>query len=169
MRLRSLLKFDFYFAESATFRDNIAEELEWTSGWEAALAAGADAVDALLRTKRPLMAAAMLRPFIEAYEIVADVLCDAPAEISEKELSKQALGVGGQYAAQNRVSNESVSALMFTTGRQVAADQRLLESSPDLRDRRREFLRELASIRADIDRVQELAREQFYIREDHAS
>ena len=115
------------------------------------------------------MAAAMLRPFIEAYEIVADVLCDAPADISEKELNTQSLGVGGQYAAQNRVSNESVSALLFSTGRQVAADQKLLEPSNGLRERRREFLAELQSIRSDIDRVQELAREQFYIREDHVS
>ena len=169
MRLRSLLKFDFYFADSATFRQNIAEELEWTEGWEAALAAGPEAVDALLRAKRPLMAAAMLRPFIEAYEIVADVLCDAPADIGEKELNSQALGVGAQYAAQNRVSNESVSALLFSTGRQVAADQELLEPSNGLRERRRDFLGELQSILSDIDRVQELAREQFYIREDHVS
>ncbi len=169
MRLRSLLKFDFYFADSATFRGNIAEELDWTGGWESALAVGPDGVDALLRAKRPLMAAAMLRPFIEAYEIVADVLCDAPADISEKELSKQALGVGGQYAAQNRVSAESVSALLFSTGRQVAADQKLLEPSGGLREHRREFLAELQSIRADIDRVQELAREQFYLREGRSN
>ena len=45
----------------------------------------------------------MLRPFFEAYEIVADVLRDAPAEIDEKELTKKALGVGRQYVAQNRV------------------------------------------------------------------
>ena len=47
----------------------------------------------------------MLRPFFEAYEIVADVLCQAPAEISDKDLTKEALGVGGQYAAQGVVSS----------------------------------------------------------------
>ena len=74
------------------------------------------------------MAQPMLRPFFEAYEIVADVLRDAPAEIDEKELTKRALGVGRQYAAQHRVRNvESVSALLFATARQVAADQQLLE------------------------------------------
>ena len=63
----------------------------------------------------------MLRPFFEAYEIVADVLRDAPAEIDEKDLTKKALGVGRQYVAQNRVrSNEAVSALLFATARQVA-------------------------------------------------
>ncbi|MFM9035369.1 MAG: glycerol-3-phosphate 1-O-acyltransferase [Mycobacterium sp.] len=166
MRLRSLLKFDFYFADSATFRANIAEELEWNHDWAAQLAAGPEAVDELLRAKRPLMANAMLRPFFEAYEIVADVLCDAPADIDDKELNKLALGVGGQYAAQGLISsNESVSALLFPTARKVAADQKLMEASPDLHQRRRAFLDELRGIIADMERIHELQREQFYQRE----
>jgi glycerol-3-phosphate O-acyltransferase len=166
MRLRSLLKFEFYFADSATFRDNVAEELEWNHDWQAQLENGPDAVDALLRAKRPLMASAMLRPFFEAYEIVADVLCDAPADIALPELTKRALGVGAQYAAQGLVrSAESVSALLFTTARQVAADQQLLTPAADLRERRREFLHELRVILADMDRVHRLATAQFYDRE----
>ena len=166
MRLRSLLKFDFYFAPSATFRENIAEELTWNDDWESQLDAGPDAVDALLRAKRPLMADAMLRPFFEAYEIVADVLCDAPSDIGEKELTKLALGVGGQYAAQGLVKNtEPVSALLFTTARQVAADQKLLEAAPDLQARRHAFLTELRGIVADMERIYQLSREQFYARE----
>jgi glycerol-3-phosphate O-acyltransferase len=166
MRLRDLLKFEFYFAPSATFRANIAEELEWIDGWESKLDAGSDAVEALLRDKRPLMSNAMLRPFFEAYEIVADVLCDAPADIGSKELNDAALGVGAQYAAQGIVrSNESVSALLFATARQVAADQKLLEPATDLRERRRAYLAELRAILADMERVHELSREQFYARE----
>ncbi|MBU3750731.1 MAG: glycerol-3-phosphate acyltransferase, partial [Mycobacterium sp.] len=166
MRLRALLKFDFYFADSATFRKNIAEELEWNHQWEQQLAAGPEAVEELLRAKRPLMANAMLRPFFEAYEIVADVLCGAPADIGDKELSKLALGVGNQYAAQGLISNyESVSALLFATARQVAADQKLLEPAGDLRERRRAFLDELRGIIADMERIHLLSREQFYARE----
>jgi glycerol-3-phosphate O-acyltransferase len=166
MRLRSLLKFDFYFADSATFRQNIAEELEWNHDWEAQLAAGPEAIESLLRAKRPLMSNAMLRPFFEAYEIVADVLCNAPADIGDKELGKQALGVGNQYAAQGLVSStESVSALLFATARQVAADQKLLEPSVDLRERRRAYLRELHGIIDDMERIHQISREQFYGRE----
>jgi glycerol-3-phosphate O-acyltransferase len=166
LRLRALLKFDFYFAPTAAFRENIAEELEWNDDWESQLDAGPEAVDALLCAKRPLMSNAMLRPFFEAYEIVADVLCDAPGTIGEKELSTLALGVGNQYAAQGLVSSsESVSALLFTTARQVAADQKLLEPSPDLRERRRAFLHELRGIIADMERIHQLSRDQFYARE----
>ena len=43
MRLRDLLKFDFYFADSAAFREHVAEEMSWHDDWEAtSLPAGAD-------------------------------------------------------------------------------------------------------------------------------
>ena len=44
--------------------------------------------------------------------------------------------------------SESVSALLFATARQVAADQHLLEPGPGLDERRRAFLGELRGILA---------------------
>lgn len=125
-RLRNLLKFDFYFAGSVAFGEHVVEEMSWRADWESQVAAGGMRIDALLREKRPLTAGAMLRPFFEAYEILASALRDAPADIEEKDLTKLAMGLGLQYVAQDRVrSNESVSALLFSTARQVAADQHL--------------------------------------------
>lgn len=169
MRLRDLLKFDFYFADSAAFRDNIAEEMDWHDDWEAQLAAGGEEIDAMLFTKRPLMAEAMLRVFFEAYEIVADVLRDAPADIDQKELTTLALGVGRQYVAQSRIrSSESVSTLLFATARQVVADQDLLAPGPHLTERRIAFRRELRNVQRDLDDVGRIAREQFVAREARA-
>lgn len=166
MRLRDLLKFDFYFADSAAFRANIAEEMAWHQDWEAHVAAGGKEIEQLLYDKRPLMAHAMLRPFVEAYEIVADVLRGAPADISGAELTAEALGVGAQYAAQNRVrTTESVSALLFATARQVVADQKLLTEAPDLAQRRVSFLAELRGVLADMDRIDAVSRQQFVERE----
>ncbi|OBG95103.1 glycerol-3-phosphate acyltransferase [Mycobacterium sp. E136] len=166
MRLRDLLKFDFYFADSAAFREHVAEELSWQQGWEDQVSAGEEQVGELLRTKSPLLAGAMLRPFFEAYAIVADALLDAPEEIDEKDLTKKALGLGNQYVAQSRVrSNESVSALLFATARQVAADQHLLEPAADLHERRAAFRDELRGILRDMDMVERIAREQFVARE----
>jgi glycerol-3-phosphate O-acyltransferase len=165
MRLRDLLKFDFYFADSAAFRAHIADEMAWHQDWETQVAGGED-IGRLLHDKRPLMAHSMLRPFIEAYEIVADVLRDAEPEVGEKELTERALGVGRQYAAQTLIrSTESVSALLFATARQVAADQGLLTPAPDLGDRRRAFVSELRGILADMDRINMISREQFFERE----
>ncbi len=169
MRLRDLLKFDFYFADSAAFRDNIAEEMAWYSDWETHVTAGAADIDAMLYQKQPLMADAMLRVFFEAYAIVADVLRDAPADIGEKDLTQLALGVGRQFVAQGRVrSSEPVSALLFATARQVAADQQLLEAAPDLAERRIAFRRELKGILADFDHVAQIAANQFVSREIEA-
>jgi glycerol-3-phosphate O-acyltransferase len=166
MRLRDLLKFDFYFADSAAFRQNIADEMSWHEDWEAHVAAGAAEIDAMLYAKRPLMAESMLRVFFEAYEIVADVLRDAPADIGGKELTQLALGVGKQYVAQRRVrSSEPVSTLLFDTARQVVADQDLLEPGPDLAERRIAFRRELQAILQDFDHVGQIARKQFVARE----
>ena len=140
--------------------------MAWHDDWEAHVAAGGEEIDAILRAKRPLIAQAVLRPYIEAYEIVADVLRDAPAEIDEKELTKKAMGVGNQYVAQNRVrSTEAVSALLFATARQVAADQHLLEPAADLVERRTAFRDELRDVLRDMDRVEQISREQFYVRE----
>lgn len=169
MRLRDLLKFDFYFADSAAFRCNIAEEMAWHQDWEAHVAAGGAETDAVLSAKRPLMSDAMLRVFFEAYEIVADVLRDAPADIGEKELTQLALGVGRQYVAQRRVrSSEPVSTLLFATARQVAADQQLLEPAADLAERRIAFRRELRGVLRDFDHVGQIARNRFVAREIEA-
>ncbi|MCP9273403.1 glycerol-3-phosphate 1-O-acyltransferase [Mycolicibacterium arenosum] len=166
LRLRDLLKFDFYFADSAAFREHLAEELSWHDDWEASVEAGGEQIYSLLRAKRPLIAGAMLRPFFEAYEIVADVLRDASPDIGEKELTELALGVGRQYIAQTRVhSNESVSALLFATARQVMADQKLLMRAADLAERRQRFLQELRDILGDMTKVERISREQFFARE----
>lgn len=169
MRLRDLLKFDFYFADSAAFRENIAEEMAWQDDWEAHVTAGGDEIDALLFAKRPLMADAMLRVFFEAYEIVADVLRDAPADVGQKELTESALGVGRQYVAQTRVrSSESVSTLLFATAYQVIADQDLVGPGPDLVERRNAFREELRAILRDSDYIGRIARDQFVAREAKA-
>jgi glycerol-3-phosphate O-acyltransferase len=166
MRLRDLLKFDFYFADSAAFREHVAEEMSWFDDWEDNVAAGGERITAMLRAKRPLIAGAMLRPFFEAYEIVADVLRGTAPDIGEKELTKLALGVGRQYVAQDRVrSNEAVSALLFATARQVAGDQHLLEPAADLAERREAFVAELRGILRDMSEVERISLEQFAERE----
>ncbi|OBI46352.1 glycerol-3-phosphate 1-O-acyltransferase [Mycobacterium sp. E796] len=169
MRLRDLLKFDFYFADSAAFRDHIAEEMAWNDDWEAHVTAGGEEIHAMLFAKRPLMAEAMLRVFFEAYAIVADVLRDAPADVGPKELTESALGVGRQYVAQTRVrSSESVSTLLFATAYQVVVDQDLIAPAPDLAERRTAFRQELRDILEDSEYVGRIAREQFVAREARA-
>jgi glycerol-3-phosphate O-acyltransferase len=163
-RLRELLKFDFYFADSVAFREHIAEEMSWHTDWQQRIAAGEESIGQLLREKRPLTAAATMRPFFEAYAIVAEVLRLHPvAHIDSKDLSQRALGLGRQYVAQERVrSSESVSTLLFATAEQVAADQGLLDpATADLGARRAAYESELRALLADLDTVERIDREQF--------
>jgi glycerol-3-phosphate O-acyltransferase len=169
LRLRDLLKFEFYFADSTAFREHIAEEMSWHDDWEKRVAAGGEAIKNLLRDTRPLTAAATLRPFIEAYLIVADVLRRHPvAHIDAKELTRRALGLGRQQLAQEKVrSNESVSTLLFATAQQVAADQDLLDpAAEDLDVRRAAFHTELRAILRDLGEVEHIAVEQFIDRDE---
>jgi glycerol-3-phosphate O-acyltransferase len=166
MRLRDLLKFDFYFADSTRFKSNITEEMAWHDNWESHVAAGGDETDKILYAKRPLISDAMLRVFFESYEVVADVLRDAPADIGEKELTRLALGLGRQYVAQGRLrSSESVSTLLFATAHQVVADQHLLGPATDLAKRRVAFRNELRIILRDFDHVEQIARNRFIAHE----
>jgi glycerol-3-phosphate O-acyltransferase len=136
--------------------------MSWHGDWESAVAAGAEGIEELLRAKRPLTAAAALRPFFEADLIFVDALGRSPAGIDDSALSKAALGLGRQYVVQKRVrSDESVSALLFVTARQVAADQMLLEPGADSAARRLAFRTELRQILDDLDYVERAAVEQF--------
>jgi glycerol-3-phosphate O-acyltransferase len=147
-------------------------------GWEDRLRAG-DA-DVLLGEMRPLVSHIMVRPFVEAYRIVADVLVndDVAASTEDSEVTSRALGLGHQYVAQRRLrSSESVSVLLFQTGLQLARNRGLLESGsgsgsgsgsaaggaelagsgPDLAARRADFLAELRHLVRRLDRIEDLA------------
>jgi glycerol-3-phosphate O-acyltransferase len=166
MRLRDLLKFDFYFADTAAFREHIGAEMDWHPDWESQIRAGGEAIHTLLKAKKPVVAYATLRTFFEAYTIAAGVLRAAPPAITEKHLTKLAMGVGRQYVAQRRVrSSEPVSALLFATAYQVLGDQHLLDATRDLPEARAHFYHELRAILRDIDYVERIAHEQFFERE----
>ena len=127
-RLRDLLKFEFYFKDREEHRRQVGEEMSrHNPAWEDRLRAGE--ADALLAEMRPLVSHIMVRPFVEAYRIVADVLVhDDVASGGDAEVTNRALGLGQQYVAQRRLrSSESVSVLLFQTGLQLARNRGLFE------------------------------------------
>jgi glycerol-3-phosphate O-acyltransferase len=102
----------------------------------------------------------IVRPFVEAYRIVADVLVndETPADAPTAEITRRALGLGRQYVAQRRLrSSESVSVLLFGTGLQLATNRGLLEPGADLAARRAGFLAELRDLIRRLDQIEDLA------------
>ena len=126
--------------------------------WEDRLRAGQ--ADALLAGMRPLVAHVMVRPFVEAYRIVADVLVndDVTASGEDSEVTSRALGLGQQYVAARRLrSAESVSVLLFQTGLQLARNRGLFEPTAGLAARRAAFLAELRHLVRRLDQIEDLA------------
>jgi len=165
-RLRDLLKFEFYFRERDEHRRQVHEEMDrHDPAWEERLRSGPLGADALLEGMRPLVSQVIVRPFVEAYRIVADVLASDDTLTDDKEITRRALGLGQQYVAQRRLrSSESVSALLFQTALQLARNRGLLEPGEGLAERRAEFLAELRDLHRRLDRIEDLAI-QRYIRD----
>jgi glycerol-3-phosphate O-acyltransferase len=156
--LRDNLKFDFFFPERDEFVASIGGDLSLEDPeWQERVKAGPDSTRALLESLRPLTAHLMLRSFIEAYETVAQVLLDEPANVDERQLRKRALQVGRQFLMQRRVSTpESVSSLLFRTGVQLVAHEGLLQPGDDVLPRRQALATRLRDLHDRIDRIEQI-------------
>jgi glycerol-3-phosphate O-acyltransferase len=160
MRLRDLLKFEFFFAEKDRFRAQLVEEIALhDEKWESALR-GPAAIQSLVRSFRPFNAHRILRPFLHAYQVVGDTLeRESPTHpIDQPKFVERCLGVGKQYLLQRRISNpESVSKVLFENALRLANNRGLLEpGTPELHARRRAFAEEIRSAVRRADAIEAL-------------
>jgi glycerol-3-phosphate O-acyltransferase len=166
LRLRDLLKFEFFFADKETFRLELRREMEGQEPqWEARLERGPAAADDLVRRLRPYSSHRILRPFLEAYRVVADqlLLYPAGALIEEKPFLSKCLGLGKQYRLQRKIrSSESISKVLFESALKLARNRNLLDpQAPDVEARRRAFAREIDTVIRRIDVIGALAQSRF--------
>ncbi len=161
--LRDLLKFEFYFKDRDEHRRQVHEEMDrHDPAWEERLRSGVEEADALLSEMRPLVSHIIVRPFVEAYRLVADVLAGDDVPADDAEVIQRALGLGQQYVAQRRLrSSESVSVLLFQTALQLARNRKLLETGEDIPKRRADFLTELRGLIRRLDRIEDLATRRY--------
>jgi glycerol-3-phosphate O-acyltransferase len=162
LRLRDLLKFEFFFAEREAYLQEVRDELALHDpDWETNLAQGGDAVRAIVRRFKPFNAHRVLRPFLEAYRVVGDALerQDAAAPVDESAFLSTCLALGKQYRLQRRIRREeSVSKVLFGTAVRLARNYNLLTPDGDeLVDRRRTFARDIRAVIRRIDAIEALA------------
>ncbi len=162
MRLRDLLKFDFFFAEKDEFRRELREELTYQQpDWEARLAAGTAQVRAMIQDFRPFAAHRVLRPFLDGYDVVADALArrSASNEFERGPFVDDCLRLGRQYLLQGRVkSPESISKALFETAVRLADNRGLVETgSPGLSARRKAFASEVRDAIRRVEIIEALA------------
>ncbi len=162
LRLRDLLKFEFFFADRERFKAEVREELGLHApDWEGHLGGGPEAVRGIVRGFKPFSAHRVLRPFVEAYRVVGDALerHDPAAAVKEPEFVATCLALGKQYRLQRRIRHaESVSKVLFGTALKLARNRGLLNTDgADLVERRHAFAVEIRTAIRRIDAMEALA------------
>jgi glycerol-3-phosphate O-acyltransferase len=161
-RLRDLFKFEFFYAPTEEFRDQLREELRrYDTEWEDRLEDGTGYAQRFLTEITPLVAHTALLSFVEAYRVVADVLARMAddAELEEKECVSQSLAYGRQAYLQRRISSEaSIGKLLFQNGYKLMANMGLTEGgNAALGQRRRQLSQDLRELAHRLEIVKTIA------------
>jgi glycerol-3-phosphate O-acyltransferase len=163
LSLRELLKFEFLFSARAQFEKDLAGEVRLIGPVEdTTKAASAADVRRLLEQADLLLAHLVLRPFLDAYHIVADRLAAHEDEsFDEQAFLAECLEVGKQWELQRRIASaESRSMELFKTALRLARHRELIDGFeyPDIAQRRREFAQQIATAIRRVNAIAELAR-----------
>ncbi|OBF79710.1 glycerol-3-phosphate acyltransferase [Mycobacterium sp. 852002-51163_SCH5372311] len=167
LSLRELLKFEFLFSARAQFEKDLADEVRLIGPVEDTTKSVAAAdVRRLLESADLLLAHLVLRPFLDAYHIVADRLAAHEDEtFDEQAFLTECLQVGKQWELQHRIASaESRSMELFKTALRLARHRELVDDSADPNDagdiarRRRQFADEIATAIRRVNVIAEMAR-----------
>ncbi len=150
LRLRDLLKYEFFFPEKALFRQELIAELELLDPeWERRGGSPTEAA-ALLAGSGFLIAHRVLRPFLESYYVVADRLAarDPRHPIDKNAFLDECGGVARQHVLQGRLrSPEAVSREVFTHAFELALNRDLIAPGrQELAVARQAFADEVAAV-----------------------
>ena len=161
LSLREAMKFEFFFRERPEFLAAIDDEMDRINpDWRSLLERGDDPV-AIHRAIFGLgIAHAVLRPYIEAYHVVANVLVQqAPDKpFNAAAFYDKCQRLGRQYLLQRELRNaESVSRQLFQTGVELLGNLKLLEPGPDIAERRARFAARSRGSLARVDKTEEAA------------
>jgi glycerol-3-phosphate O-acyltransferase len=161
-RLRDLFKFEFFYAPTEEFRDEVREELfRYEPEWEASLANDPSVAQTLLAGFTPLVAHSTLLSFIEAYRIVSDVVArlEPGASIDEKDCTAQALVYSRQAYLQRRISSQaSIGRLLFQNGHKLLTNRGLTEGGDaDHAKQRQEMSQNFRELAHRLERIRTLA------------
>ena len=156
LRLRDLLKYEFFFAAKPEFAEELRAELAILDpDWERK-AADPTSIATGLAELPLLLGHRVLGSFLEAYMVVADRLAaHPPGPVDEKAFLDECIGVGRQYRLQQRIhSAESISKELFRNALALATGRGLLDPTV-VTGRREAFAAELREV---VDRVDSLRR-----------
>jgi glycerol-3-phosphate O-acyltransferase len=148
LRLRDLLKFEFFFQGKDRFLQNVSDDIELdVPGWRSELSSAG--VTGVLSKMGPAIAQWAVLPFLDAYQIVGDELEVTRGAFNDKAFLKACLDRARMYRIEDRlISGESASQVMFKSALALAENRGLLERDPEVMEKRREFAEEVREARA---------------------
>jgi glycerol-3-phosphate O-acyltransferase len=127
--LRDLFKFEFFYAPTEVFHQQIREELgRYAENWEELLQQGQAGFLKLQGNMLLLAAHVTLLTYAEAYSVVADLLArlDEWESLTEADCVARALKLGHQAYLQRRISSPaSIGKLLFKNGFKLAQNRQL--------------------------------------------
>jgi glycerol-3-phosphate O-acyltransferase len=106
----------------------------------------------------------VLRPFVDAYRVVAEELLNVGPDrsVDERLLLKRCLRLGRQWSLQHRITEESVSGEMFSTALKMARHRGLLDTEgdgDDIAERRAALVAELEELQKSIGELARMRRD----------
>ena len=153
--LRDLFKFEFFYAPTADFHQEIRAELaRYHPDWESLPATTPGGFTQLLLGMTPVVAHVTLLTYVEAYSVVSDLaarLGQAPLE--SQQCVTEALTLGQQLYLQRRISSaSSIGKLLFRNGYQMLEHRKLAAGGdPELGPRRQALARQLRTLKRRLE------------------
>ena len=156
--IRDLFKFEFFYAPTEEFHQQIRQEMaRYSSDWEELLGQGAAGFGTMLQKMSPLVAHVTLLTYTEAYSVVASMLArkEANESLEQADCISEALTYGRQAYLQRRITSESsIGKLLFKNGYQMLKSRNLTEGGKEsLKEERLELARELRELLRRIDLI----------------
>jgi glycerol-3-phosphate O-acyltransferase len=149
--LRDLFKFEFFYAPTEQFHQEIRAELaHYGDNWETLVGQGTAGFGQLLNRMTPLISHVTLLTYAEAYSVVVGLLArmDAAESLKQEDCVAEALKYGRQAYLQRRISSESsIGKILFQNAFRMLQSRQLTEGGdPSLGERRMALARELREL-----------------------
>ena len=160
-RLKDMFKFEFFYEPKEEFHAEVKKELSYVEqNWEASIERKGFA-EQLLSRMTPLVSAAVLRPYIEAYRVVADIFArlDDEQTLDEKSCVDVSMKYARQAYLQRRINSKaSIGQMLFSNGFKLLDSYKLVSiETPDVVERRKAMQKQLHILSARLENIRVLA------------
>jgi len=160
--LRDLFKFEFFYAPSEEFQQDIRTDLDsYDKDWESLIGQGPIGAVQLLNSMTPLVSHSTLLTYVEAYSVVVNLLArmDASETLEKEACISDALRLGQQAYLQRRISSESsIGKLLFSNGFKMLEHRKLTEGGDEsVAQARRDMAREIRELLRRVEVIRALS------------